>query len=75
MLYSEGEPFEGYPYPDNAWDLDNFLYACVFIFFLSSWELFVVVYCSSLMNRKKKKNRFHFLVRIENTATTYTGVV
>ena len=26
VIYSEGEPFEGYLYPDNTWDSDDSMY-------------------------------------------------
>ena len=26
VIYSEGEPFEGYRYPKNTWDSDDSLY-------------------------------------------------
>ena len=26
VIYSDGEPFEGYQYPNNTWDSDDSLY-------------------------------------------------
>ena len=26
VIYSEGEPFEGYLYPNNTWDSDDSMY-------------------------------------------------
>ena len=26
VIYSEGEPFEGYQYPNNTWDSDDSIY-------------------------------------------------
>ena len=34
VIYSEGEPFEGYQYPNNTWDSDDSIYEEDWVYFV-----------------------------------------